>query len=44
MTDLLNKSNVLVLDRNGQAIKVRTPQEEFCMMATNVATGLEFER
>jgi 5-methylcytosine-specific restriction endonuclease McrA len=43
MTDILNKSIVLVLNRNWQAINVRTPQEAFCMMATNVATGLEFE-
>jgi 5-methylcytosine-specific restriction endonuclease McrA len=35
---------VLVLNRNWQAINVRTPQEAFCMMATNVATGLEIER
>jgi 5-methylcytosine-specific restriction endonuclease McrA len=42
MTDILNKSIVLVLNRNWQAINVRTPQEAFCMMATNVATGLEF--
>ena len=41
MTDILNKSIVLVLNRNWQAIHVRTPQEAFCMMATNVATGLE---
>src|SRR6516164_7110332 len=43
MTDILNKSIVLVLNRNWQAINVRTPQEAFCMMATNVATGLEIE-
>src|SRR3954471_13927420 len=41
--NILNKSTVLVLNRNWQAINVRTPQEAFCMMATNVATGLEFE-
>ena len=41
MTDILNKTIVLVLNRNWQAIHVRTPQEAFCMMATNVATGLE---
>ena len=35
---------MLVLNRNWQAINVRTPQEAFCMMATNVATGLEIER
>jgi 5-methylcytosine-specific restriction endonuclease McrA len=43
MTDILNKSIVLVLNRNWQAINVRTPQEAFCMMATNVATALEIE-
>src|SRR5256712_12843589 len=43
MTDILNKTIVLVLNRNWQAINVRTPQEAFCMMATNVATGLEIE-
>ncbi len=39
----MTKSTVLVLNRNWQAINVRTPQEAFCMMATNVATGLEIE-
>jgi 5-methylcytosine-specific restriction endonuclease McrA len=43
MADILNKSIVLVLNRNWQAINVRTPQEAFCMMATNVATALEIE-
>ena len=43
MNDILNKSMVLVLNRNWQAVNVRTPQEAFCMMATNVATGLEIE-
>ena len=43
MTDILNKSMVLVLNRNWQAVNVRTPQEAFCMMATNVATGLDIE-
>ena len=43
MSDILNKSIVLVLNRNWQAIHVRTPQEAFCMMATNVATALEIE-
>src|ERR1043165_2580288 len=42
--NILNKTTVLVLNRNWQAINVRTPQEAFCMMATNVATGLEIER
>lgn len=40
----MTKATVLVLNRNWQAINVRTPQEAFCMMATNVATGLEIER
>src|ERR1700722_10419574 len=43
MNDILNKSIVLVLNRNWQAVNVRTPQEAFCMMATNVATALEIE-
>jgi 5-methylcytosine-specific restriction endonuclease McrA len=41
MSDILNKAVVLVLNRNWQAINVRTPAEAFCQMATNVATGLE---
>ena len=44
MSDILTKAVVLVLNRNWQAINVRTPQEAFCMMATNVATALEIER
>ena len=43
MNNILNKSIVLVLNRNWQAINVRTPQEAFCMMATNVATGLDID-
>jgi 5-methylcytosine-specific restriction endonuclease McrA len=43
MSNILSKSIVLVLNRNWQAINIRTPQEAFCMMATNVATGLEIE-
>jgi hypothetical protein len=34
---------VLVLNGNWQAIDVRTPQEAYCMMATNVATALEID-
>jgi 5-methylcytosine-specific restriction endonuclease McrA len=34
---------VLVLNRNWQAINVRTPAEAFCQMATNVATALRIE-
>ena len=43
MNDLLNKATVLVLNRNWQAINVRTPQDAFCQMATNAATALEIE-
>ena len=43
MTDILNKAIVLVLNRNWQAINIRTPQDAFCQMATNVATGLDIE-
>jgi 5-methylcytosine-specific restriction endonuclease McrA len=39
--NILNKSIVLVLNRNWQAINIRTPQEAFCQMATNVATALD---
>jgi 5-methylcytosine-specific restriction endonuclease McrA len=43
MNDILNKAIVLVLNRNWQAINIRTPQDAFCQMATNVATALEIE-
>jgi hypothetical protein len=43
MSDLLNKTIVLVLNRNWQAINIRTPQDAFCQMATNVATALDIE-
>ena len=43
MNNILNKAIVLVLNRNWQAINIRTPQEAFCQMATNVATALEIE-
>jgi 5-methylcytosine-specific restriction endonuclease McrA len=43
MIDILNKTIVLVLNRNWQAINTRTPQEAFCMIAANVATALEIE-
>src|SRR5436309_9078557 len=41
--NILTKATVLVLNRNWQAINVRTLQEAFCMKATNVATGLDIE-
>ena len=43
MSDILNKAIVLVLNRNWQAINIRTPADAFCQMATNVATALEIE-
>ena len=43
MSNILTKATVLVLNRNWQAINIRTPQEAFCMMATNVATALDIE-
>lgn len=43
MKDILNKNIVLVLNRNWQAINIRTPQDAFCQMATNVATALDIE-
>ncbi|HEX3625060.1 MAG TPA: HNH endonuclease [Verrucomicrobiae bacterium] len=43
MTEILNKKIVLVLNRNWQAINIRTPQEAFCQMATNVVTALDIE-
>lgn len=43
MDDILNRKMVLVLNRNWQAINIRTPQEAFCQMSTNVVTALEIE-
>ena len=43
MSDILNKTIVLVLNRNWQAINIRTPADAFCQMATNVATALDIE-
>src|SRR6185295_9731189 len=43
MSDILNKTIVLVLNRNWQAINIRTPADAFCQMATNVATALEID-
>ncbi|WP_325099611.1 hypothetical protein [Luteolibacter yonseiensis] len=41
MKSILHKSTVLVLNRNWQAIHVKTPAEAFCMMATGAANGLD---
>ena len=43
MSDILNKTIVLVLIRNWQAINIRTPADAFCQMATNVATALDID-
>src|ERR1039458_4429045 len=43
MSDILNKTIVLVLNRNWQAINIRTPADAFCQMATNAATTLDIE-
>jgi 5-methylcytosine-specific restriction endonuclease McrA len=43
MNDVLNKTTVLVLNRNWQAIHVKTPAQAFCMMATDVATALDIQ-
>src|SRR4051812_30331950 len=43
MKSVINRATVLVLNRNWQAINIRTPAEAFCQMATGVATALEIE-
>ena len=43
MSDILNMNIVLVLNRNWQAINIRTPADAFCQMATNVSTALDIE-
>ena len=40
MSNVLNKAIVLTLNRHWQAIGVRTPQEAFCQVATNVSVPL----
>jgi 5-methylcytosine-specific restriction endonuclease McrA len=41
MSDILGKMTVLVLNRQWQAIGVKTPMDAFGMMATGNATGLD---
>jgi 5-methylcytosine-specific restriction endonuclease McrA len=41
MTSQLHQSTVLVLNRNWQAIAVRTPAEAFGLLATGAARGLD---
>jgi len=43
MSDILNKTIVLLLNRNWQAINISTPTDAFCQMPTNVATALEID-
>ena len=43
MNSALHKNIVLVLNRNWQAINIRTPAEAFCQMATDVATALDIQ-
>lgn len=43
MNEILNRTTVLVLNRNWQAIHTRTPADAFCQMATNTATALDIE-
>ncbi len=43
MKSILHKTTVLVLNRNWQAIHVKTPAEAFCMMATGAANGLDVQ-
>jgi len=39
----LQKNTVLVLNKNWQAINIKTPQDAFCMLATGAATGLDID-
>jgi 5-methylcytosine-specific restriction endonuclease McrA len=41
--NILTKATVLVLNRNWQAINIRTPADAFCQMATNAAAALDIE-
>lgn len=41
MSSILDKPIVLVLNRNWQAINVRTPAEAFCQMVSDTATALD---
>ncbi|MEM7384650.1 MAG: HNH endonuclease [Verrucomicrobiota bacterium] len=40
---LIHRNQVLVLNRNWQAINVTTPAMAFCQMITDIATGLDIE-
>jgi len=41
MNPILCEKTVLVLNRNWQAIHVKTPAETFCMLAAGIATALD---
>jgi 5-methylcytosine-specific restriction endonuclease McrA len=43
MNDILNLATVLVLNRNWQAIHVKTPADAFCMLATSAAVALDIQ-
>ncbi len=43
MNETLNKPTVLLLNRNWQAIHVKTPMQAFCMMAADSATALDIQ-
>ena len=43
MNTALHQNTVLVLNRNWQAINIRTPADAFCQMATDVATALDIQ-
>lgn len=43
MKSILHQSTVLLLNRNWQAIHVKTPAEAFCMMASGAASGLDVQ-
>ena len=43
MMEILNKTIVLVLNRNRPAVNLRTPKDGFCQIATSVATALEID-
>jgi 5-methylcytosine-specific restriction endonuclease McrA len=43
MKSIIHQPTVLVLNRNWQAIHVKTPAEAFCMMATGAASGFDVQ-
>ena len=43
MSDKLNQNTVLVLNKNWQAIGIKSPADTFAMLMTDVATGLDIK-